>query len=70
MTIRVTTSEKKADIAKDIVVAYLSNMKDEDLADLDKVSAAITRLVDLVDSTFEVPERQPAGFGTTASLPR
>ncbi len=70
MPIRVGTSEKKAEIARDVVVAYLSHVKDEDLQNLDKVSEAITRLVDVVDRTFEVPEKAQAGFGITPTLPR
>ena len=58
MPIHVNTSEKKAEIARDVVVAYLSHVKDEELADLGKVDEAITRLVDVVDRTFEVSERQ------------
>ena len=70
MPIRVTTSEKKADIAKDIIVAYLGHMKEDDLADLEKVETAIAQLVDVVDRTFEVTERQTAaGFGMAPSIP-
>src|SRR5438128_10031281 len=43
MPIHVSTSEKKAEIARDVVVAYLSHVKDEELADLAKVDQAITR---------------------------
>ena len=71
MAIRVTTAEKKAEIARDVVVAYLSHVKDEELNDLDKVSTAIKRLVDVVDDTFEVTERATsAGFGMPPSIPR
>lgn len=70
MSIKVTTPEKKAEIARDIVVAYLSNVEKAELADLDKVNAAITRLVDVVDQTFEAPEKASPGFGLTPSLPR
>ena len=70
MSIRVSTPEKKAEIARDVVVAYLSHVKDEDLRDLEKVSGAIERLVDVVDRTFEVPEKPQAGFGLSPTLPR
>ncbi|MCA1647437.1 MAG: hypothetical protein LC797_18930 [Chloroflexi bacterium] len=70
MPITVSNSEKKAEIARDVVVAYLSHVKDEELADLGKVDAAITRLVDVVDRTFEVEEHRAPGFGIAPSLPR
>ena len=70
MPIHVSTSEKKAEIARDVVVAYLSHVKDEELADLGKVDAAITRLVDVVDRTFDVEEHRAPGFGSAPSLPR
>ena len=41
MPIHVNTSEKKAEIARDVVVAYLSHVKDEELSDLGKVDEAI-----------------------------
>ena len=46
-----------------MVVAYLSHVKDEELSDLGKVDEAITRLVDVVDRTFEVEEHRAPGFG-------
>lgn len=70
MPMRVTSPDKKAEIARDVVVAYISHMSPEQLTDLDKVSAAIDRLVDVVENTFEVPDKQPAGFGLPPSLPR
>jgi len=70
MPIHVSTADKKAEIARDVVVAYLSHVKDEELADLGKVDAAITRLVDVVDRTFEVAEHRAPGFGIAPSLPR
>ncbi len=70
MTIRVSTTEKKAEIARDVVVAYISHVKDEQLADLDKVTSAIERLIDVVDRTFEVPDKPQAGFGLSPTLPR
>ena len=70
MPIHVSNAEKKAEIARDVVVAYLSHVKDESLTDLGKVDEAITRLVDVVDRTFEVSERPTPGFGMTPSLPR
>jgi hypothetical protein len=70
MPIHVSTSEKKAEIARDVVVAYLSHVKDEELADLGKVDAAITRLVDVVDRTFDVEEHRAPGFGQAPNLPR
>jgi len=70
MPIQVGTSEKKAEIARDVVVAYLSHVKDEELADLGKIDAAITRLVDVVDRTFEVEEHRAPGFGMAPTLPR
>jgi len=70
MPIHVSNTEKKAEIARDVVVAYLSHVKDEELSDLGKVDEAIQRLVDVVDRTFEVAERQAPGFGISPSLPR
>jgi hypothetical protein len=70
MTIKVSTTEKKAEIARDVVVAYLSHVKDEQLQDLDKVSDAIERLIEVVDRTFDVPEKPQPGFGMSPSLPR
>ena len=70
MPIQVSTSEKKAEIARDLVVAYLSHVKDEQLADLGKVDEAITRLVDVVVRTFEVEEHRTPGFGVAPSIPR
>lgn len=70
MPIRVNSNEKKAEIARDVVVAYLSHVKDEQLADLEQVGAAITRLVDVVDHAFETADRpQSAGFGMSPSIP-
>jgi hypothetical protein len=69
MPIQVGTSEKKAEIARDVVVAYLSHVKDEELADLGKVDAAITRLVDVVDRTFEVEHHRAPGFGVAPTIP-
>jgi hypothetical protein len=70
MSIHVSTSEKKAEIARDVLVAYLSHVKDEELSDLGKVDAAITRLVEAVDRTFEVEEHRAPGFGMPPSIPR
>jgi hypothetical protein len=70
MPIHVSTSEKKAEIARDVVVAYLSHVKDEELADLAKVDAAITHLVDVIDRSFEVEEHRAPGFGIPPSIPR
>ena len=69
MSIRVATSEKKAEIARDVVVAYLSHMKDEDLKDLDTVEQAIGRLIDVVDRSFDVSERAQPGFGMSPTIP-
>jgi hypothetical protein len=70
MPIQVSTAEKKAEIARDVVVAYLSHVKDEELSDLGKVDAAISRLVDVVDRTFQVEEHRAPGFGIPPSIPR
>ena len=70
MAIHVSTSEKKAEIARDVLVAYLSHVKDEELSDLGKVDAAISRLVEAVDRTFEVEEHRAPGFGVPPTLPR
>lgn len=70
MPIPVNNAEKKAEIARDVVVAYLSHVKDEELTDLGKVDEAITRLVDVVDRTFEVAEHRAPGFGITPTIPR
>lgn len=70
MPIQVTNAEKKAEIARDVVVAYLSHVKDEELTDLGKVDQAITRLVDVVDRTFEVQEHRAPGFGVAPSIPQ
>src|SRR5262245_1752874 len=69
MPIQVNTSEKKAEIARDVVVAYLSHVKDEQLADLGKVDEAITRLIDVVDRTFSVEQHRAPGFGMPPSIP-
>jgi hypothetical protein len=69
MSIQVGTSEKKAEIARDVVVAYLSHVKDEELSDLGKIDAAITRLVDVVDRTFEVEQHRAPGFGVAPTIP-
>lgn len=69
MPIQVTTSEKKAEIARDVVVAYLSHVKDEELSDLGKVDAAISRLIDVVDRQFEVETHRAPGFGVAPSIP-
>ena len=70
MPIHVSTSEKKAEIAKDVVVAYLSHVKDEELSDLDKVDAAISHLVEVIDRSFQVEEHRAPGFGMAPSIPR
>jgi hypothetical protein len=70
MSIQVSTSEKKAEIARDVVVAYLSHVKDEQLADLAKVDEAISRLVDVVDRAFSVEEHRAPGFGVGPTIPR
>jgi len=70
MPIQVSNTEKKAEIARDVVVAYLSHVKDEELSDLVKVDEAITRLVDVVDRTFAVEEHRAPGFGMPPSIPR
>jgi hypothetical protein len=70
MPIQVSTTEKKAEIARDLVVAYLSHVKDEQLADLGKVDEAITHLVDVVDRAFTVEEHRAPGFGVAPTLPR
>jgi hypothetical protein len=69
MPIQVNTSEKKAEIARDVVVAYLSHVKDDQLADLGKVDEAITRLIDVVDRTFSVEQHRAPGFGMPPSIP-
>lgn len=69
MAIKVNSTEKKAEIARDVIVAYLSHVKDDELTDLDKIDKVIERLVETVDRTFEVPERPNAGFGIP-SLPQ
>jgi hypothetical protein len=70
MPIQVSTTEKIAEIARDVVVAYLSHVKDEQLSDLGKVDEAITRLVDVVDRSFAVEEHRAPGFGMGPTLPR
>ena len=70
MPIQVSTAEKKAEIARDVVVAYLSHVKDEQLADLGKVDEAITRLIDVIDRQFAVEEHRAPGFGIPPTLPR
>ena len=70
MPIQVTTAEKKAEIARDVVVAYLSHVKDEELSDLGKVDEAITRLIDVVDKQFSIEEHRAPGFGVTPTIPR
>jgi hypothetical protein len=70
MPIQVSTAEKKAEIARDVVVAYLSHVKEEALTDLDKVGAAITQLVDVIDRTFEVEQHRTPGFGVPPTIPQ
>lgn len=70
MPIQVSNTEKKAEIARDVVVAYLSHVKDEELADLGKIDEAITRIVDVVDRTFSVEEHRAPGFGIPPTIPR
>ena len=70
MPITVTTSEKKAEIARDVVVAYLSHVKDEELSDLTKVDAAISRLIDVVDKQFQVEQHRAPGFGVAPTIPQ
>ncbi|HET6318459.1 MAG TPA: hypothetical protein VFG86_18550 [Chloroflexota bacterium] len=70
MPIQVSTAEKKAEIARDVVVAYLSHVKEEALTDLDKVDAAITHLVDVVDRSFEVEHHRAPGFGVAPTIPQ
>ena len=69
MPINVTTSEKKAEIARDVVVAYLSHVKDGELSDLTKVDEAISRLIDVVDRQFQVEQHRAPGFGVAPSIP-
>jgi hypothetical protein len=69
MPIHVSTAEKKAEIARDVLVAYLSHVKDEELSDLGKVDEAITRLVEVVDRTFGVAEHRAPGFGIAPTIP-
>jgi hypothetical protein len=70
MPIRVSSTEKKAEIARDVVVAYLSHVKDDELADLDKVDAAIARLIASIDKQFEVSDKPSAGFGLSPTIPQ
>ena len=70
MPINVSTSEKKAEIARDVVVAYLSHVKDEELADLGKVDEAISRLIEVVDRQFQVEQHRAPGFGVAPSIPQ
>src|ERR1044072_6967074 len=69
MPIHVSNTEKKAEIARDVVVAYLSHVKDEELSDLTKVDEAISRLIDVVDRPFQLEQHRAPGLGAPAPPP-
>ncbi len=53
------TNEKKVDIAKDILVAYIANSPQES-RDLESVCTAARRIFEMVDSLVET-QQSPAG---------
>ncbi len=57
------TNEKKVDIAKDILVAYIGHSPDES-RDVDAVCAAAKKIFETVDSLLETqePAKEQAGF--------
>ncbi len=57
------TNDKKADIAKDILVAYIGHAPD-DARDVDAVVAAAKKIFEAVDSMVETTEgpKEAAGF--------
>jgi predicted transcriptional regulator len=57
------TDDKKMDIAKDIVVAYISNSPAES-KDLDSVLAATKKIFETIDSLVQSQEapKSPPGF--------
>lgn len=71
MSMHVSSADKKAEIARDIVVAYLSHVKDEQLTDVAWTGKAIESLLEVVEHQFDVPEKsQATGFGLPPTLPR
>ena len=57
------SSEKKLELAKDILLAYIANSPTEN-RDVDAVVAAAKKIFDMVDSTVETmePAKEQAGF--------
>ncbi len=57
------TNEKKLDIAKEIVVAYIAHSPEES-RDVEAVVAATKKIFEAVDSLLETaePPREAAGF--------
>ncbi len=57
------TDEKKADIAKDILVAYIGHSPEQS-RDLDSICAAAKKIFETVDSMVETtaPPKEQAGF--------
>lgn len=56
------TNEKKVDIAKDILVAYIANSPQES-RDVDSVCAAAKRIFEMVDSLVETQQGPTGGAG-------
>ncbi len=57
------TNDKKLDIAKEIVVAYIAHSPDES-RDVDAVVTATKKIFEAVDALLETaePPKEPAGF--------
>ena len=57
------STEKKLELAKDILLAYIANSP-TDSRDVDTVVAAAKKIFDMVDSTVETtePSKEQAGF--------
>lgn len=56
------TNEKKVDIAKDILVAYIGHLPD-DKRDVDSVCVAAKRIFDMVESLIETQQGPSGGAG-------
>ncbi len=59
---RFTNAEKKAEIARDLAVAYIGHVNPEHLRDVDQLCRAVERLFETVDRILEVQEPRPMGL--------
>ncbi len=62
--LRFSNPEKKAEIARDLAVAYISHVNPEHLREIDEVCRAIEKLFDTIDRVLEVAEPRPMGLPT------